>query len=138
MQAAETLAAEFSDAGAPYRHKTRRVLLKKFKFSLVYVPYENEVLVLAIVPFPRRPAYGKDRRIDAESGSRKFLASGPHTTYRAGSLTADTHLPFTPAKASRVGACQRIPSCSEHMQRRRRKVEGQHVAQGDVVTLGLG
>ena len=65
VQAAEALAAEFPDAGAPYKHETRRVLLKKFKFSLVYVSYENEILVLAVAPFRRRPAYWKARRSEA-------------------------------------------------------------------------
>lgn len=35
---------------------------KKFKFSLVYVPYENEILILAVAPFRKKPGYWKARR----------------------------------------------------------------------------
>ena len=64
IQAAEVLAAEYPDLGSPYKHETRRVFPKKFKFSLVYVPYENEILILAVAPFRRKPGYWKARRSD--------------------------------------------------------------------------
>ena len=62
IQDAEVLAAEFPDLGAPYKHDTRRVFPKKFKFSLVYVAYENEILILAVAPFRRKPGYWRARR----------------------------------------------------------------------------
>ena len=64
IQAAEVLAAEFPDLGTPYKHETRRVFPKKFKFSLVYVASETEVLILAVAPFRRKPGYWKARRSD--------------------------------------------------------------------------
>ena len=63
VQHAEVLAAEFADAGSPYKHGTRRVFPKKFPFSVVYMTYENEVLIPAIAPFRRKPGYWR-RRLD--------------------------------------------------------------------------
>ena len=37
VQASEVRAAESPTLGPPYTHATRRILLKKFKFSLVYL-----------------------------------------------------------------------------------------------------
>ncbi len=61
VQKAEALAAEFADAGAPYKFGTRRVFPGKFKFSIVYVVREDEVIVLALAPFRREPGYWKAR-----------------------------------------------------------------------------
>ena len=62
IQAAEVRAAEFPELGAPYKHETRRVFTKKFKFSLVYVTDEHEILILAVAPFRRKPGYWKARQ----------------------------------------------------------------------------
>ncbi len=64
VQLAAQRAAEFPDLGAPYFHGTRRVILKKFKFSVVYVAQEEEVIILAIAPFRRKPGYWRLRKID--------------------------------------------------------------------------
>ena len=61
IQAAGVLVAEFPDLGPPYKHGTRRVFTKKFKFSLVYVADENEILILAVAPLQRSPGYWKSR-----------------------------------------------------------------------------
>ena len=61
MQKAEALAAEFSDAGFPYKFGTRRVFPGKFKFSIVYVVREDEVVILAVAPFRRKPGYWQSR-----------------------------------------------------------------------------
>ena len=61
VQKAETLAAEFSEAGFPYKFGTRRVFPGKFKFSIIYVVREDEVVVLAIAPFRRKPGYWRPR-----------------------------------------------------------------------------
>lgn len=61
IQRAEVLAAEFADAGSPYKHGTRRVFPKKFPFSVVYMTYADEVLILAIAPFRRKPGYWRSR-----------------------------------------------------------------------------
>jgi plasmid stabilization system protein ParE len=62
IQAAEARAAEFPDMGSPYNHGTRRVFPKKFKFSIVYVHSENEILILAVAPFRKKPGYWKARK----------------------------------------------------------------------------
>ena len=61
VQKAEALAAEFTDAGFPYKFGTRRVFPGKFKFSIVYVVREDEVVILAVAPFRRRPGYWRPR-----------------------------------------------------------------------------
>ncbi len=61
VQKAEDLAAEFSDAGLPYKFGTRRVFPGRFKFSIVYVVREDEVVVLAVAPFRRKPGYWRPR-----------------------------------------------------------------------------
>ena len=38
VEAAAALASEFPAIGSPYRHHTRRVFPKKFRFSVVYGP----------------------------------------------------------------------------------------------------
>lgn len=58
---AERLAAEFAETGLPYTHGTRRVLLGKFKFSLVYLTRPDEVVVIAVAPFKRKPGYWRPR-----------------------------------------------------------------------------
>jgi toxin ParE1/3/4 len=61
VQKAEALAAEFADAGMPYKFGTRRVIPGKFKFSLVYVVREDEIVILAVAPFRRKPGYWRSR-----------------------------------------------------------------------------
>lgn len=62
VQAAIELASEFPQIGAPYKYGTRRVFPKKFPFSVVYQELASELVVLAIAPFPRMPAYWRDRK----------------------------------------------------------------------------
>ena len=61
VQKAEALAAEFTDAGFPYKFGSRRVFPGKFKFSIVDVVREDEVVILAVAPFRRRPGYWRPR-----------------------------------------------------------------------------
>jgi hypothetical protein len=61
VQVAEVRAAEFSESGSAYKHGTRRVFPKKFPFSVVYLTYEHEILILAIAPFKRKPGYWRSR-----------------------------------------------------------------------------
>ena len=61
VQKAEALVAEFSDAGFPYKFGTRRVFTGKFKFSIVYVVRDDDVLILAIAPFRKKPGYWRSR-----------------------------------------------------------------------------
>jgi plasmid stabilization system protein ParE len=48
--AAEARAAETPELGPSYKHKTRRIIDRKFKFSLVYLYSETQVVVVAIPP----------------------------------------------------------------------------------------
>jgi plasmid stabilization system protein ParE len=64
IQSAAKRAAEFPDLGSPCFHGTRRVFPKKFKFSVVYMTHEQEVFILAIAPFSRKPGYWRLRKND--------------------------------------------------------------------------
>ena len=61
VNAAEQKAAEHPDRWAQYQHGTRRVLDRRFKFSLIYLHTEQEIFVVAIAPFARKPGYWKER-----------------------------------------------------------------------------
>ena len=61
VQKAEALVAEFAEAGFPYKFGTRRVFPGKFKFSIVYLARDDEVVVLAVAPFRRKPNYWRSR-----------------------------------------------------------------------------
>ena len=65
VQAAASRAAESPDLGSPYIHGARRVFAKRFKFSVVYLMHEQEVVILAIAPFSRKPGYWRLRKSDA-------------------------------------------------------------------------
>jgi toxin ParE1/3/4 len=58
---AERLATEFPGLGAPYLYGTRRVFPGDFKFSVVYLVRPNEIVVVAIAPFKRKPGYWRSR-----------------------------------------------------------------------------
>jgi toxin ParE1/3/4 len=61
----EALAAEFAEMGMPYKHGTRRVIPGKFKFSIVYLTLQDEILVVAVAPFKRKQGYWRSRLSDA-------------------------------------------------------------------------
>lgn len=62
VQAAVELASAFPGIGAPHKYGTRRVFPRKFPFSIIYQELTMELVVLAIAPFPRRPAYWRGRK----------------------------------------------------------------------------
>ncbi len=62
---AETQAAATPDAWPLYRHETRRVVDRRFKFSLVYLHTDTEIHVVAVAPSRRKPAYWRARLGDA-------------------------------------------------------------------------
>jgi len=62
---AETQAAESPELWPRYKFKTRRVIDRTFKFSLVYLHNENEIYVVAVAPTRRKPSYWKTRLSDA-------------------------------------------------------------------------
>ena len=64
VQLAVKRAAESPDLGSPYFYGIRRVFPKKFKFSVVYLTQEQEIFILAIAPFSRKPGYWRLRAND--------------------------------------------------------------------------
>lgn len=62
VQRAVALASEFPEMGSPHLFKTRRVFPKRFRFSVVYVQRPNEIVILAVAPFRRKPGYWRARR----------------------------------------------------------------------------
>lgn len=64
VEATVKLASSFPLIGSPYKYDTRRVFTKKFPFSIVYRVLASELVVLAIAPFPRKPAYWRGRKSD--------------------------------------------------------------------------
>jgi hypothetical protein len=66
---AEALASEFAELGMPYKHGTRRVIPGRFKFSMVYLTMEREVVVVAFAPFKRKPGYWRARLATTSQGT---------------------------------------------------------------------
>lgn len=64
VQKAEALAAEFAEAGFPYKYGTRRVFPGRFKFSIVYLVRDTEVVIVAVAPFKRKPGHWRSRISD--------------------------------------------------------------------------
>ena len=61
VRKAETQAAATPDACPPYKHGSRRVVDRRFKFSLVYLHTESEIRVVAVAPTRRKPGYWRAR-----------------------------------------------------------------------------
>jgi len=51
-------------AGSPAQHKTRRVFLRDFPFSLVYRSDEQGITIYALAHHARRPGYWRNRTDD--------------------------------------------------------------------------
>jgi toxin ParE1/3/4 len=62
---AELLAAESPDMWPRYKYRTRRVVDRVFKFSLVYLYSDSELFVVAVAPTRRKPGYWRARLADA-------------------------------------------------------------------------
>ena len=52
----------FPDSGGPYIAETRRLVLGRFPFSIVYSREDDSLVVLAVAHHRRLPGYWKDRR----------------------------------------------------------------------------
>jgi len=48
-------------AWPPYEHSTRRFLLRRFPFSVVYWVDNNRIVILAVAHTSRRPDYWRNR-----------------------------------------------------------------------------
>jgi plasmid stabilization system protein ParE len=61
VMAAASLAAAHPRIGSPWKLNTRRVFPKHFPYALVYRLLGDEVVVLAVAHFRRRPTYWRGR-----------------------------------------------------------------------------
>jgi toxin ParE1/3/4 len=48
--------------GSPYKHRTRRVFPKDFPFSVVYREAGDDLVILAVAAFRKKPGYWRHRR----------------------------------------------------------------------------
>ena len=62
VENAVALASEFPGMGTTYKYGTRRFYPRKFPFSVVYLERADEIYVLALAPFARKPDYWRTRR----------------------------------------------------------------------------
>jgi plasmid stabilization system protein ParE len=61
VHTAEEQAANTPESWPKYKHRTRRVIDRRFNFSMVYLHNENEIYVVAIAPTKRKPGYWRLR-----------------------------------------------------------------------------
>jgi hypothetical protein len=61
VHVAEQQAAARPETWPKYKHRTRRVVDRTFKFSLVYLHNESEIYVVAVAPTRRKPGYWRAR-----------------------------------------------------------------------------
>lgn len=61
VEAAARLAAAMPSIGSPYQHGTRRVFPKDFPYAVVYRLVDGQMVVIAVAPFKRKPAYWRQR-----------------------------------------------------------------------------
>jgi len=62
VENAVALASEFPGMSTTYKYGTRRFYPRKFPFSVVYLERADEIYVLALAPFARKPGYWRTRR----------------------------------------------------------------------------
>lgn len=62
VEAALALAQSMPGVGSPYKYGTRRVFPKDFPHSIVYRETPELLVVLAVAPFRRKPAYWRERK----------------------------------------------------------------------------
>jgi plasmid stabilization system protein ParE len=58
---AESAIVEFPDAWSPFDHGTRRYLLRRYPFSVIYRVESRRILIVAVAHGHRRPGYWKSR-----------------------------------------------------------------------------
>jgi len=61
VEEAAARALAFPQSGSPSRANTRRVIVKGFRFSLVYRPQPDGIVIFAIAHHSRRPFYWRSR-----------------------------------------------------------------------------
>jgi plasmid stabilization system protein ParE len=58
---AEEAIVEFPDAWPPFDHGTRRYLLRRFPFGVIYRIESRRIVIVAVAHGHRRPGYWKSR-----------------------------------------------------------------------------
>ena len=61
VDTAESAIADFPDAWPHYDHGTRRYLLRRYPFSVIYRVESRRILIVAVAHGHRRPGYWKAR-----------------------------------------------------------------------------
>ena len=61
IEAAESAIVQRPDAWPPFDHGTRRFLLRRFPFSIVYRVEEYRIVIVAVAHAHRRPGYWESR-----------------------------------------------------------------------------
>lgn len=61
IAAALKLIMDFPDAWQPFHVGTRRCLLRRFPYGIIYKRFNDEILILAVVHLHRLPDYWIDR-----------------------------------------------------------------------------
>lgn len=61
IDAAESAITDFPEAWPPFDHGTRRYLLRRYPFSIIYRVESPRVLIVAVAHGRRRPGYWKSR-----------------------------------------------------------------------------
>jgi len=64
VEHAVQLAARVPLLGAPFKFGTRRVFTKRFPFAVVYLVREDEMVILAIAHFRKKPFYWRGRKTE--------------------------------------------------------------------------
>jgi len=62
VEIAANLAATMPGVGSPYKFGTRRVFPTDFPFSVVYRDMRDELFIIAIAAFRRKPGYWRGRK----------------------------------------------------------------------------
>ena len=61
IDAAESAIVRLPEAWPPFDHGTRRYLLRRFPFSVVYRIEPTRIVIVAVAHFRRRPGYWRSR-----------------------------------------------------------------------------
>jgi plasmid stabilization system protein ParE len=62
IDAAIQLAVSMPGIGSPHLHGTRRVFPKDFPHAVVYLEAADRLVIIAVAPFRRKPAYWQQRK----------------------------------------------------------------------------
>ena len=62
IEVAAKLAVSMPGIGSPYKHGTRRVFPKDFRFSVVYREHGQVLWIIAVAAFRRKPGYWRHRQ----------------------------------------------------------------------------